>query len=241
MLRDIPAAPPTPWRHRVRVFLEVMPRMFRDESGEYSVADVIAVQDSVDLRNFARMASRMKQTRLGRDLLRTRPRLRPTMGIDLDEMATLPDGTLGKELWRHMTDNGITDDVDVNMGFCVGDGDTEYAKVRYRETHDIRHLLLDRSVNVHDEIIVQFFQLAQHFNWLSIVIISAGLIKHGFFEGAQPTKELFVDGVKAFRSGFDAEYLLGLPWEEMWDQQLEELRARYGVIAVPSRPASKAN
>lgn len=235
MLRDIPAAPPTPWTHRARVFLEVMPRMFADESGEYSVADVIAVQDSVDLRNFGRMARRMKHTRLGRDLLRTRPRLRPAMGIDLDEMSKLEDGTLGKELWRHMTAHGITDDVDVNMGFCVADGDTEYAKVRYRETHDIRHLLLGRSVNVHDEIIVQFFQLAQHFNWLSIVIICAGIVKHGFFKGAQSTTELFVDGLKAFRSGFDAEYLLGLPWEEMWDQPVEDLRSRFGVEAVPSR------
>jgi ubiquinone biosynthesis protein COQ4 len=195
-------------------------------------SNLASVQDSVDVETFERLAARVVHHPEWQEVLRVRPRFQPET-VDLDALAALPDGTLGRELLRHLVDHRLLGgERHPDCPYPASDA-AAYAKVRFRETHDVRHVLTGLDISVHDEIVLQAFQLGQVFNWFAVTTIAFGPL----LDPRRCLRPAMVRAaVAAWRAGRDAELLFPVFWERLYDQDVRSLRRRFGVVRLGPRP-----
>ncbi len=221
-------------RHGLRVLVRTWP--------SYGFDDLAAMQDSFDGPAFALMGQRMLASPEGRDLLVRRPRIN-SRSVDLRALSRLPEHTLGHQFYKHLTDNGLTEDVVLAPSKLPWDELTEYAKIRYRETHDLRHVLTGLGVELHEEVALQAFQFAQQAQVFSFVVVLFGGLK-----ALASSPRALGDGrarrwldtiVRAYRAGKRARFLLLVDYENAWECSLEQLRREWRVEAVGERYQSQ--
>ncbi|XP_040914577.1 ubiquinone biosynthesis protein COQ4 homolog, mitochondrial isoform X5 [Toxotes jaculatrix] len=92
------------------------------------------------------LRDRMRNDPEGYTILTERPRIRLST-LDLSKMASLPDGTFGREYLRFLDDNHVTPDSRADVKF-VDNEELAYVMQRYREVHDLLHTLLGMPTNM---------------------------------------------------------------------------------------------
>ncbi|XP_041706765.1 ubiquinone biosynthesis protein COQ4 homolog, mitochondrial isoform X1 [Coregonus clupeaformis] len=105
------------------------------------------------------LRDRMRGDPEGYTILTERPRIRLST-LDLSKMASLPDGSLGREYLRFLEDNRVTPDSRTNVKF-VDNEELAYVMQRYREVHDLLHTLLGMPTNMLGEVAVKWFEAVQ--------------------------------------------------------------------------------
>jgi ubiquinone biosynthesis protein COQ4 len=195
-------------------------------------SNLAKVQDSVDVETFERLADQVAGDPEWREVLAVRPRFQKET-VDLGALATLPDGTLGRELLRHLVDHRLLGgERHPDCPFPASDA-AGYAKVRFRETHDVRHVLTGLDISVHDEIVLQAFQLGQVWNWFAVTTIAFGPL----LDVRRCLGPSFVRAcLRAYRAGKAAAPLFPVFWERLYDRDVAELRRRFGVARLGARP-----
>uniref|UniRef100_A0A671YRB5 Coenzyme Q4 homolog (S. cerevisiae) n=1 Tax=Sparus aurata TaxID=8175 RepID=A0A671YRB5_SPAAU len=93
-----------------------------------------------------KLRDRMRNDPEGYTILTERPRIRLST-LDLNNMASLPDGSFGREYLRFLEDNRVTPDSRADVKF-VDDEELAYVMQRYREVHDLLHTLLGMPTNM---------------------------------------------------------------------------------------------
>lgn len=186
-------------------------------------ATLATVQDGLDIRAFVLLAQEMRQTEDGRWLLTHQPRV-DTRSLDPARLASLPDGTLGREAYRHLSQHGLLRDVEIPPSPFPLPADAVYAKTRWRETHDFRHVLTGLGVSIRDEIVLQAFQLGQFHNRFAVFQMTFGPVLAPCHPGA-----LARDYLRAWRAGRRAARLISVRWETLLDRPVEALRRDLGV------------
>ncbi len=162
----------------------------------------------------------------GRRLLAERPEL-SSERVDYDYLRRLPASTLGGAYARHLDDNHITADYQAAATRHVDDPDMAYLMRRFRQTHDVWHALLGVGITGHEEVLVHWFTWGQLRLPVSAMIMFFGSLKHLVLE--RRWQAVRHSALEAYRSGRDAAPLLGVIWEDMWEQPLEDVRARYHI------------
>ena len=94
--------------------------------------------------------------------------------IDLTELQTLPDGTLGRCYADQLISQGITPDALIDPSPVSNDA--EYITHRLRETHDIIHVLTGFGIDGDSELGLQGFNLAQTRSPLAVMLIFGGML-----------------------------------------------------------------
>jgi ubiquinone biosynthesis protein Coq4 len=149
---------------------------------------------------------------------------------DIDALMQLPGDTLGGAYARHMKANGLRPDYyDDDV---VPRHRWHYLRLRIRQTHDIWHVLTGFTPDEFGEVGIQGFYAAQFANGQAAIIAAAAILKsvlRGRFGDLERHLEAFCEG---YHGGKHAESLLAVKWEELWGENLEELRRRYR-IATP--------
>jgi ubiquinone biosynthesis protein COQ4 len=145
---------------------------------------------------------------------------------DVDDLLRLDASTLGGLYARHMKARGLRPDFydDVAPRHKL-----HYLRLRIRQTHDIWHTLAGFDTDPAGEVGLQGFYFAQFANGQSALIVVGGILKsilarrYGELEG-------FIDAFcRGYRNGRRAAPLLGMKWEELWQEPLAELRRRYAI------------
>ncbi|CAM9224940.1 unnamed protein product [Pylaiella littoralis] len=95
----------------------------------------------------------------GREILRARPVINEST-VDLAALAALPDGTFGKSYSNFMKGNKFSPDSRSPVQY-VDDPDLAYVMRRYREVHDLWHVLSDLPPTVEGELALKWFELVQ--------------------------------------------------------------------------------
>ena len=217
---------------RAWVFVRSGLKVLTHSWGGYTFDDLVAMQDALDGPAFHRMRRRMETDPEGQRLLESRPRL-SVHSVDFEALRRLPHDSFGYQFWHHLDRNGLIEDVQLAPSLCPWDEATEYAKARHRETHDIRHVLAGLGVEVWEEAVLQAFQFAQQPQWFSAAVATLGTLKATMLEPRS-----LVDGrarrvvmlvARAYQAGRRADFLLNVPFEELWELPLDELRRRCGV------------
>ena len=102
---------------------------------------------------------------------------------------------------------------------------------RYRECHDFYHVITGPfSVSVSAELIVKWFELANF--GLPVAALSA------FFGPLRLSNKARNRLIKtyvpwALRCGANAKPLIGVYWEKVWEQDIDELRRELNITPPP--------
>lgn len=101
------------------------------------------------------MRQLMLQSDSGRKILHERPRI-STQSVNIDELKQLKPGTLGREYSLWLERCGVSPDTRDPVHY-IDDEELAYIVQRYRESHDLYHLLLGQRVDILSELIVKWF------------------------------------------------------------------------------------
>ena len=214
---------------RFRLILRHSSRILFNKWPGYNFDDLATIQDCADGPAFRSAAKKMSLDPEGQAILRQRPRL-SMKDVDWKRLQQLPTDTLGYNFWHHFHANGLMEEIVLGSSPVQWDEQTEYAKDRYRQTHDCRHVLVGLGVSGSDEVVLQTFQFAQLPQKLSAAIVLLGGLKHALID-----REFFrlVRNVpRAWRAGKRAVFLSNLPYEALWELPLNSVRVRYGIQPV---------
>lgn len=104
---------------------------------------------------------------------------------------------------------------------------------RFRQTHDVWHTLLGLGIAGHEEVIIHSFSYGQLRLPVSALIMVFGTMKHLVLE--RRWGALRHSMLDAYRAGRDAAPLMPVYWEDMWDESLDAVRARYRLQPLERR------
>lgn len=183
-----------------------------------------ALNSSFDLSIYDRLIAEMRETGEGRRLLRERPSLQGP-DLDLEALERLPEGTLGRGFAGYFRANGIQP---FHTTFEIRN-DRDYIGKRYRETHDLAHVLTGYATDVRGEMHLQAFAQGNLGIRSALVILSMSVPLMALQRRLPGvTFTAFVAELRAARDrGAAAQSLLTFPFEQYFESPLEEVRARY--------------
>jgi ubiquinone biosynthesis protein COQ4 len=194
--------------------------------------EIHRVEEITGRPRYRRVLAEMAGSDAYRELMRDRPELSSSQ-VDYDALRALPKATLGGAYVRHLDGNGLTADSQAAPTQYVDDPDMAYLMRRFRQTHDVWHVLLGLGVTGHEEVIIHWFSWGQLRLPVSAMIMIFGTMKHLVLE--RRWGALRNSAIDAYRSGRDAKPLLGVYWERMWDQPLDQVQARVGLRPLARR------
>ncbi|CAM9306131.1 unnamed protein product, partial [Scytosiphon promiscuus] len=177
----------------------------------------------------------------GREILRARPVINEGT-VDLAALAALPEGTFGKSYSNFMEGNKFSPDSRSPVQY-VDDPDLAYVMRRYREVHDLWHVLSGLPPTVEGELALKWFELVQ--TGLPVCALGAvvgplalpqaggsGSVSGGKRGSREVLARTYVPW--AIRAGRRARKPLVCVWyERRWEQPLEQVRRELGVEAAP--------
>ncbi|KAL6096847.1 coq4 [Pungitius sinensis] len=174
------------------------------------------------------LREKMRNDPEGLTILTERPRIRLST-LDLKEMASLPDGSLGREYLRFLEDNLVTPDSRADVKF-VDDEELAYVMQRYREVHDLLHTLLGMPTNMLGEVAVKWFEAAQ----TGLPMCALGAVLGPLRLNASRLQSLFTSlGPWALQNGRRARCVLSIFYERRWSQNIEDLRQELNIETPP--------
>lgn len=150
--------------------------------------------------------------------------------IDLDALSELPEGSFGRAYADHMRGHKLTP-FQVSEGFDPEMLRRNTFAARYAVTHDIFHVLLGFDMRLPGEMGVLAFAVAQGYARVQRVALALALLLYPVmapFE-APRTFRCFREG---WRLGKSAKFMLGVRFEERWEQPIAELRTELGLPAA---------
>lgn len=175
-----------------------------------------------------KLRDRMRNDPEGYVILTERPRIRLST-LSLTEMASLPDGSFGREYLRFLEDNDVTPDSRADVKF-VDNEELAYVMQRYREVHDLMHTLLGMPTNMLGEVAVKWFEAAQ----TGLPMCALGAVLGPLRLNASRLQSLFTSlGPWALQNGRRARCVLNIFYERRWEQSLEDLRQELNIEPPP--------
>ncbi|XP_020708758.2 ubiquinone biosynthesis protein COQ4 homolog, mitochondrial [Athalia rosae] len=166
----------------------------------------------------------MQSSPEGQRILEQRPRINSST-IDIPALKRLPDETLGKCYYNFLEHNEVTPDSRAPVKF-INDIELAYVMQRYREVHDIYHAALSMPTTMLGEVTVKWVEALQtHLP----MCISGALF--GAMRLRPRQRKNYVDHYLpwALSTGSNAKFLLGVYFEERWEQPLKEFHKEMNI------------
>ena len=150
--------------------------------------------------------------------------------ICLDELATLPDNSLGYALYRMLTDNGF--DAEVLDREAIGleklPPALRYLNTRILQMHDIWHLSAGYQTTSLHEMAISAFQLAQFGHGYSGMFL-ATVVTMSHLRQPQGFGLMLKNLSEAWLHGRQSPSFMAINWEQEWHQDIAAIRSKYGI------------
>ena len=187
------------------------------------LGEVFALADNIaDDRIIGQMADHFARSPVGERALRERPRVGR---IDVRELRTLPEGTLGRAFAEHMIANQLDPAALPSM---PAHDRISFVRAHLYETHDIWHAVTGFQTDVAGELGLQAFYLAQFPARLGAAILAAGLLNTLFFRFDE--RDARMDEIaKGWVMGRRARPFFGVDWASRWNDPIESIRRELGI------------
>jgi len=140
--------------------------------------------------------------------------------LDLAALQALPTESLGYCFFQHLHQAGIRPE-DLRPDMIV-QNDTDWLMRRFRQTHDIVHVLTGFGIDGPGELGVQAFNLAQNYSPLGLLLIFAGLLSA--MKEQEPIEDILKAIARGITLGLNAQLLLAHRFEEHWEKPLAQWR-----------------
>ncbi|BAT56684.1 hypothetical protein NOS3756_56960 (plasmid) [Nostoc sp. NIES-3756] len=178
----------------------------------------------LDSRAFPLAVAGMKTTPEVADILAQRY-IAPTH--DLEALLQYPPDSLGYTYASHMKQLGFkTLEPEINI-----DSDSTYVENRWRQTHDIWHVITGFDTSEIGEIGLQAFYLAQLQLPLASLLIANALIAVTLWR-PQSLCPLLMAILKGWEMGSNAKPLIAQKWEQFWEKPVTLLRTELNVQPI---------
>lgn len=154
-------------------------------------------------------------------MLRAERRFGP---IDVEALARLPEGTLGRVFADHCRARGL----DPNLVRIPGDGGVDRLLDRMYATHDVWHVATGWGNDETGEVGLGGFYLAQ-LEAPFFLFLLAFVALNTVFVAPETLRSRMDALVAGYRAGRRAEPLFAADWEELFATPLPEVRLRLGL------------
>ena len=198
-------------------------RVLRDSN---RLDDILEVGEVMGRAAMERAAQQLQGIEEGRRLLADRPELNSTH-VDMDTLATLPQGTVGRLYADHIARYQLDIDALNVPAPTDQDSDARFLLRRYRGNHDIWHTMPGLGTEGHEEVLVHAFTYGQLRFPISTLIMLFGTLKHIVLEGRWDVLRYEIR--RTYELGRACDPLLAVYWEEQWETPVDDLRARVGL------------
>lgn len=175
------------------------------------------------------MKQQMQSTEEGRAVLREKPRIRSDT-VDLASLSKLPPNTFGYAYSHFMTSRNFTPDSRQPVRF-VDDPELAYVMTRYRECHDLWHVLIGLPTAEAAEMAQKWFELLQ--TGLPVCLLSGvvGPTRLPLREQSKFWGEAVPWAIRCHRNL--AQPLLSAYLERHFERDLASVRADLGILPFP--------
>jgi ubiquinone biosynthesis protein COQ4 len=203
---------------RARVALGALRCLVRDPNDTQKIF-VLAV--ALDRDHIPAALTRFLSEPGGLELLRDMPAL-DSSTLDLDALGRCAPGTLGHAYAAHLREGELDTDIfraPPGLPLAIA-----YFAQRFRQCHDVWHVLTGYAPDVRGEVLLQAFthgQLGTPAPRLAAVV--------GALQWARVHPALPLEAYRAYRRGKAAKFLLAVRWEDLWNEPLDGLRARLDI------------
>jgi ubiquinone biosynthesis protein COQ4 len=151
---------------------------------------------------------------------------KPRVGkFDLDELAKLPKGTLGRVFAEHMKKNGLDPSA---LPLVPSGNDVEFLRAHLYETHDIWHAVTGFHTDVPAELGLQAFYLAQLPSGLPSALLGGSFFNTLIYRMDERDARMRAI-VRGWLLGKRAKPFFGVRWGEMWSVPMADVRRQLGV------------
>ncbi|MCC0178021.1 hypothetical protein I4641_13635 [Waterburya agarophytonicola K14] len=158
----------------------------------------------------------------GRQAFLNRPRLGH---VDLPQLLTLPEDTLGYVYAKQMMRNGA-----MPLEMSKSNNDYQFFITHLRETHDIWHVVTGFDTDIIGEIQLEAFYVAQLYAsrfWLAL--IAKNLVK-AVVDDIETAGEYLNAISQGWTMAQQAKPLFGIQWNTLWSTSLKDLRVSLNII-----------
>jgi ubiquinone biosynthesis protein COQ4 len=147
----------------------------------------------------------------------------------VEQLLQLDQDTLGGAYARHMKALALRPDYYAQE---TPRHKLHYLRLRIHQTHDIWHTLTGFGTDPAGEVGLQGFYFAQFTNGQA-AMIAAGAILKSILRRRYGELERFVEVFcEGFNNGRRARSMLGVKWENLWQERVDALRQRFNVEAA---------
>ena len=151
---------------------------------------------------------------------------------DVDHLASLPDGSLGKEFERYLTENQLDTNLLRESAFIAAHyergQEVGYLAERGFQLHDLFHVLTGFDTTPLGEVRVVSFTVAQTPAPYPAMIIASRPLQMVLYK--PELLPALMDAItEGWALGRRAKPLMGVHWEESWERPLADLRQEYGL------------
>ncbi len=154
---------------------------------------------------------------------------------DIEALASCPKDSLGLLLHEMLVENGYDPEVldREAIELSAKPHALHYLNARILQMHDVWHLVAGYTTHSSNEIAISAFQLAQFGHNYSAMFLAAGM-------AMSTTKEprgftiLMQIITEAWQHGRETPFMMNIPWEEEWNNPLDEIRSRYSIPTYQS-------
>lgn len=216
MDQEYPTLPPNAsLLTRTRLAIQAL-KILGDDPGNTYYGPLVNV--CMDSETYAALARTWRKTTEGRRLLDERPTLQGRE-LDLDALERLPEGTLGHEFVRYFRKNGIEPFV---TAFPI-QSDVDYLSKRYRETHDLFHVITGYGTDVTGEMELQAFVLGNLGLRQAILILAYSVPLQLKELGIVNFRPYLARIWAAYMRGRHSREMLSVNYEKLWEQPVSVL------------------
>ncbi len=142
---------------------------------------------------------------------------------EVDILLRNPHGSFGSNLGNFMQEHKLERyPYPIKKDYSAG----TYLRERRRHIHDVLHVVLDYDVSLEGEAKVNAFICGQAAFPIP-VIISAGVLLISLFKFPNKVGQIYNDLTEAYQRGKNSPSIFGIPWEEKWNEPIEELKALF--------------
>jgi ubiquinone biosynthesis protein Coq4 len=147
--------------------------------------------------------------------------------VDLPALRALPIGALGRSYADFLDTRGLDPR---SIPSLTASDDAEWVHAHLYETHDVWHVATGFATDIAGEVGLQAFYAAQlPGGRLSPLLVTGGLLQSVFWAPADYGNRLS-SIARGYALGKKAEPLLGVAWDDHWEEPLDAVRLRLRLL-----------
>lgn len=144
--------------------------------------------------------------------------------VNLEQLHSLPETTLGYVYSDHMLRNGLTP-----IQLRIVESDYDYLTVHLTEVHDIWHVVVEADTSMIGETKLQAFVAAQlRRSRLSFAMLAKNLLKTAV-DDLDLAEKLMDAATEGWYLGKQALPLFGVRWPNYWQISLQEFQTQWQI------------